>query len=69
MLFIIIVIFIVLVLLYKNNNEFFVSNLSIVDPSPLYLFKDITQKEDWWNNTHGRKLYYYRDYVPEYYKE
>ncbi|ARF10080.1 hypothetical protein Indivirus_12_8 [Indivirus ILV1] len=43
-----------------NEND---AHLSIVDPYSLYLHKDISEKEDWWNYTNNRKLYYYRDYV------
>lgn len=53
----------------ENFNPNPGSYLSIVDPFSLYLFQDISAKEDWWNVTHQRKLYYYRDYVPQYYKD
>jgi len=51
----------------KPNN--FIKYLSIIDPYSLYLHKNISEKEDWWNKTHARKLYYYRDYIPQFYKE
>ena len=70
---IILVIFVVLAIMYSNNTEFFVTNLvtdlSYIDPNSLYLWADISEKEDWWNKTHGRKLYYYNDMVPPYYKD
>ena len=53
----------------RSQEEIPGSYLSIVDPYSLYLFKDISEKEAWWNKTHARKFYYYRDYVPPYYKE
>lgn len=72
---IILLIIIILLALFNFNkyNESFNPNpgsyLSIVDPYSLYLFKDISEKEDWWNKTHSRKFYYYHNYVPQYYKE
>lgn len=70
---IILVILIVVGLLYKNQTEFFVTNLvsdlSYIDPNAPYLWEDISEKEDWWNKTHSKKLYYYADMVPQYMKE
>ncbi|ARF12438.1 hypothetical protein Klosneuvirus_5_108 [Klosneuvirus KNV1] len=67
------IILIITVLLYRNKTEFFVTNLvsdlSYIDPNSTYLWEDISEKEDWWNKTHGKKLYYYADYVPPYYTE
>ena len=64
---------IILILLYKSNTEMFVTNLvsdlSYIDPNCVYLWKDISEKEDWWNKTHAKKLYYYDDMVPPYIKE
>ena len=54
---------------FGSYNEPFVSDLTIIDPYSLYLFADASKKEDWWNDTHARKLYYYRDYVMQTYKE
>ena len=68
-----IIILLAVTILYYSHIENFDPNpgsyLSIVDPFSLYLFQDISAKEDWWNVTHQRKLYYYRDYVPQYYKD
>lgn len=71
MLFIILMIICISIMLYNNNinKESFVSNLSYIDPNCIYLHADISEKEDWWNKTHGRKLYYYHDYEPQYMKE
>ena len=66
---ILIIISIILLFLFKPYNEPFVSDLTIINPYSLYLFRDISRKEAWWNKTHGRKLYYYRDYVPQIFKE
>lgn len=70
---IILIILVVIILMYKNQSESFTTNLvtdlSYIDPNCVYLWKDISEKEDWWNKTHGKKLYYYRDYTPQYYKE
>ena len=65
------ILIIILVILWyiSNRSEPFANNLTIIDPYSLYLFKDISRKEDWWNKTHGRKLYYYRDYTLPVYKE
>lgn len=70
---IILVVVIVIVLLYRNKTEFFVTNLvsdlSYIDPNCTYLWQDISEKEDWWNKTHAKELYYYADMVPPYMKE
>ena len=67
------VIFLILIFLYRNDTEFFVTNLvsdlSYIDPNPPYLWADISEKEDWWNKTHAKKLYYYADMVPPYMKD
>jgi hypothetical protein len=39
------------------------------DPYSICLHHDISEKEDWWNKTHSKKLYYYYNYVPQQYKE
>jgi len=66
------IILIITVLLYRNKTEFFVTNLvsdlSYIDPNSTYLWEDISEKEDWWNKTHSKKLYYYADMVPPMYK-
>lgn len=71
--FIIITILIIAILsfLYFTGpyNETFIGNLTIVDPYSIYLYDDITEKQNWWNVTHSKKLYYYHDYVPQYLKE
>lgn len=68
---ILIIIITILILIYLKSfkNETFVSYLSIVDPFSLYLHKNITEKEDWWNETHAKNFYYYQDYVPQIYME
>ena len=65
----IILIILLLMLLVKSYHEPFISNLTIIDPYSIYLHRDISKKEDWWNKTHARQLYYYRDYVPTIFQE
>jgi hypothetical protein len=63
---VIIIIIILLLFFFNTYNESFVSNLTIIDPYSVYLFADTSKKEEWWNDTHARELYYYRDYVPQF---
>jgi len=63
------IIAIVTIYICQNQKDAFINNLSIVDPLPVYLHKNISEKEDWWHNTNSRKLYYYSDMIPQHYKE
>ena len=58
-----------LIIFLMKRREPFAQYLTIVDPYSIYLHKDISQKEDWWNYDHNRKLYYYDNMVPQRYKE
>lgn len=50
---------------YKNNSvEGFRGFKPIIDPEPIELFKKISEKEQWWNETHAKQLYSYYNYVP-----
>ncbi len=57
----VLIITIIAIYMYQNQKDTFINNLSIVDPLPVYLHKDISEKEDLWHNTHSRKLYYYNN--------
>lgn len=65
----ILIIMITVIYICLNKKDTFISNLSSIDPLPVYLHKTISDKEDYWHNTHSRKLYYYRDMIPQHYKE
>lgn len=71
MLIIILLIFLIIVIMFllKRHENFSGEYMSIVDPYSLYLWADISAREDLWNYDHTRKLYYYRDMVPQRYKE
>ena len=69
MIIIILLLLLLLIMFLKRSQENFAQHLTIVDPYSLYLHKDISEKEDWWNYDHNRKLYYYHNMVPQRYKE
>lgn len=66
-----VVLFILIVCLYNSNKtEMFKPNFKpIIDTEPLKLYKQISDKEKWWNETHSKQLYNYFNYVPMIYKE
>ena len=74
----IIILLLVLILIYMlygvitQRQESFCSPgeyMSIVDPYSIPLWLNTSAKEDLWNYDHTRKFYYYRDMVPQKYKE
>ena len=56
-----IIIIAILIIAYISmcDRESFINNLSIVDPYSLYLHKDISEKEDWWNILHTKPTIYF----------
>lgn len=56
---IIIIVLLALIYGYFQTKETFINNLSIVDPEPLYLHKDISEKENWWNIIHTKLSIYF----------
>jgi hypothetical protein len=65
---IIALILILLIFKYKNNKNIIPESF-IDDFSFLRDYQIMSNKEDWWNKTHARNLYYYQDYVPIYMRE
>lgn len=72
----VIILILALVFILKRSNESFDGQIcmdkfypTIVDPYSIFLHRNISEKEDQWNYGHSRKLYYYRDLVPQRYKE
>lgn len=53
-----IIVVIVAIYAYTRYTEHFVSYLSIVDPTSLYIYPDISEKEDWWTYMHTKKQIY-----------
>ena len=73
---ILLVILIMLLVSVFKRNEGFDGEIcmdefypTIVDPYSIFLHKNASEKEDWWNYDHNRKLYYYRNMVSQRYKE
>lgn len=67
MILILFIILLVILFLINQKNEEFVSNLSMIDPSPVYYYRIVSDKELWWNLSHSKKLFYYRDMSPPVY--
>jgi hypothetical protein len=45
--------------MFLCHTESFIGDLTIVDPTSLYLHDDISEKEDWWRITHHRQPIYF----------
>jgi uncharacterized lipoprotein NlpE involved in copper resistance len=61
--FIIILVLFVIFLGCNNRKEGFVNNLSIINPYSLWLHRNISEKERWWNRRGSEKRYYYSDMI------
>lgn len=56
---IIIIAILIILYLFMQQREPFINNLTIVNPYSLYLWSDISKKEDWWNFLHVRPQIYF----------
>lgn len=49
----------IFIYMFLCHTESFIGDLTIVDPTSLYLHDDISEKEDWWRITHHRQPIYF----------